>query len=172
MQRLKSLQKSLIRMELSHKIGVVGLGYVGLPLAITFSKIRPVKGFDISIKRINELKKGYDINGEVSETEIKKSKNLTFISKLDNSTENCFIVTAPTPIDNQKKPDLFFLKKATEIISKILKKRDIIMLVHGAHGFKTLKPVQMIEIKQGPFISKLDKIKFNEVDEKKIKIKK
>lgn len=66
----------------------------------------------------------------------------------------------------------FYNNKKKYLFSKILKKRDIIMLVHGAHGFKTLKPVQMIEIKQGPFISKLDKIKFNEVDEKKIKIKK
>ena len=106
---------------------IIGLGYVGLPLAIAFANKRPVKGFDINIKRINQLKKGYDINGELSETEIKKSKNLTFISKLDNLTENCFIITAPTPIDNQKKPDLYFLKKATESISKILKKNDLII---------------------------------------------
>lgn len=66
----------------------------------------------------------------------------------------------------------FYNNKKKYLFSKILKKKDIIMLVHGAHGFKTLKPVQMLEIKQGPFISKLDKVKFTEVDEKKIKIKK
>ena len=66
----------------------------------------------------------------------------------------------------------FYNKNKKYLCSKILKERDIIMLVHGAHGFKVLKNVQMIEVKQGPFLPKLDKIKFNEVNEKKIKIKK
>lgn len=66
----------------------------------------------------------------------------------------------------------FYNTKKKYLFSKILKEKDIIMLVHGAHGFKVIKPIQMIEIKQGPFISKLDKIKFKEADEKKIKIKK
>lgn len=66
----------------------------------------------------------------------------------------------------------FYDNKKKYLFSKILKEKDIIMLVHGAHGFRVIKPVQMIEIKQGPFISKLDKIKFNEIDEKKIKIRK
>jgi len=66
----------------------------------------------------------------------------------------------------------FYDKKTKYLFSKILKENDIIMLVHGAHGFKVVKKVQMLEIKQGPYINKLDKIKFNEIDESKIKIKK
>ena len=66
----------------------------------------------------------------------------------------------------------FYEKNKKYLFSKILKEKDIIMLVHGAHGFKVIKNVQMLEIKQGPYINKLDKVKFDEIDEKKIKIKK
>ena len=66
----------------------------------------------------------------------------------------------------------FYNNSKKYLFSKILKENDIIMLVHGAHGFKVVKKVQMLEIKQGPYINKLDKIKFNEIDESKIKIKK
>ena len=66
----------------------------------------------------------------------------------------------------------FYSNKKKYLFSKILKEKDIIMLVHGAHGFKVIKNIEMIEIKQGPFISKMDKIKFDKTDEKKIKIKK
>jgi hypothetical protein len=66
----------------------------------------------------------------------------------------------------------FYNNNKKYLFSKILKEKDIIMLVHGAHGFKTIKNVEMLEIKQGPFISQRDKIKFNEIDEAKIKIKK
>ena len=66
----------------------------------------------------------------------------------------------------------FYNKTKKYLFSKILKEKDIIMLVHGAHGFKVIKNVQMLEIKQGPYITKLDKVKFDEIDESKIKIKK
>ncbi len=66
----------------------------------------------------------------------------------------------------------FYNNKKIYLFSKILREKDIIMLVHGAHGFKVIKNVQMLEIKQGPYINKLDKVKFNEIDETKIKIKK
>ena len=66
----------------------------------------------------------------------------------------------------------FYNDKKIYLFSKILREKDIIMLVHGAHGFKVIKKVQMLEIKQGPYINKLDKVKFNEIDETKIKIKK
>jgi len=87
------------------------------------------------------------------------------VRKLNHTSEILLILKGVLRVD-------FYSKKKKYLFSKILKEKDIIMLVHGAHGFKVLKPVQMIEIKQGPFISKLDKIRFNEVDEKKIKIKK
>ena len=66
----------------------------------------------------------------------------------------------------------FYNKKKVYLFSKLLKEKDIIMLVHGAHGFKVIKDVQMLEIKQGPYITKLDKVKFDEANESKIKIKK
>ncbi len=66
----------------------------------------------------------------------------------------------------------FYNNKKKYLFSKFLREKDIIMLVHGAHGFKVIKNVQMLEIKQGPYINKLDKVKFNEIDETKIKIKK
>tara|TARA_B110000211_G_C14040815_1_gene536663 strand:+ start:552 stop:986 length:435 start_codon:yes stop_codon:yes gene_type:complete len=66
----------------------------------------------------------------------------------------------------------FYDTKKSYLFSKLLKEKDLIMLVHGAHGFKVIKNVQMIEIKQGPYITKLDKVKFSEINEKKIKIKK
>ena len=105
------------------KLAVIGLGYVGLPLALEFSKKRNVTGFDIQEKRIKELLSGIDKNLEVTKKELDNAKNLIItndIQKLKNI--NCFIVTVPTPIDKQKIPDLKFLFLASETIGKILKK--------------------------------------------------
>ena len=90
---------------------------------------------------------------------------------IKNKLENLYIHPSYSYIEGILRVDFYNTKKKY-LFSKILKEKDIIMLVHGAHGFKVIKPIQMIEIKQGPFISKLDKIKFKEADEKKIKIKK
>ena len=110
------------------KIAVVGLGYVGLPLAVEFSKKRDVIGFDINKDRINELKKGVDVTGELSKKELNQDLFITYTDNL-NILKNCniFIITVPTPIDKNKKPDLNLLKKSSNSIGKIIKKDDIII---------------------------------------------
>jgi len=112
------------------KLAIIGLGYVGLPLAVAFSKKYDVIGYDISKERIEELKKGYDRTLEVEEDELKKAieNGLKFSDKLEDIKEaNVYIITVPTPIDKHKNPDLTPLKKASEAIGKILKKGDIVI---------------------------------------------
>ena len=108
-------------------IAVIGLGYVGLPLAIAFAKKYPTSGFDISKNRIRELKDNFDNTLEVSRSKIKKS-NLTLTDDI-NSLKNVdvFIVTVPTPVNSRKKPDLSFLESACQDIAKILKKNAVII---------------------------------------------
>ena len=109
-------------------IGVVGMGYVGLPLAVEFSRKINVIGFDINKKRISELKRNIDITKEVSKKDLLRSKKITF-SNDPVSLKKCkiFIVTVPTPVDTKNKPDLRNLTRATNLISKILKKNDIVI---------------------------------------------
>lgn len=110
------------------KIGVIGLGYVGLPLAVEFGKIYDVVGFDINEKRISELLDGFDRTKESSESELKESKNLFFSSTLEVLKEcNIFIITVPTPIDKFNAPDLTPLLKASSMVGSILKKGDIVI---------------------------------------------
>lgn len=105
------------------KIAVIGLGYVGLPLAVEFGKKVPVVGFDIHQKRIGELKNGQDHTLEVSPEELAQSMHLQYSAHLDDLKDcNFFIVTVPTPIDEYKQPDLSPLVKASESIAKVLKK--------------------------------------------------
>lgn len=110
------------------KLAVIGLGYVGLPLAVEFGKKRPVVGFDINQKRIAELKSGVDHTLEVSPEELRQAKELSFTYELAALVEsNCFIVTVPTPIDQHKNPDLTPLIQASETVGKVLKKGDIVI---------------------------------------------
>jgi len=116
-------------MELANaKIAVLGLGYVGLPLAVEFSKKFEVVGFDINEARVNELKGGTDSTLEVSEKELAEAKTLTYASdKSILSSCNVFIVTVPTPIDKFKQPDLTPLIKVSEMLGTIIKKGDTII---------------------------------------------
>jgi UDP-N-acetyl-D-glucosamine/UDP-N-acetyl-D-galactosamine dehydrogenase len=110
------------------KIAVIGLGYVGLPLAVEFGRIFSTTGFDINSKRIHELKKGNDHTLEITRQDFNKAKHLSFTSDIKNITScNIFIITVPTPIDSQKRPDLTPLTNASEMIGKILKKQDIVI---------------------------------------------
>jgi UDP-N-acetyl-D-galactosamine dehydrogenase len=110
------------------KIGVIGLGYVGLPLAVEFGKKFDVVGFDINETRINELKSGFDRTKESNKEEIVSSSLLVFSSDISTlKTCNVFIVTVPTPIDKFNAPDLKPLLKASEMIGKVLKKGDIVI---------------------------------------------
>ncbi len=110
------------------KLGIIGLGYVGLPLAVEFAKKKEVIGFDINSNRIDQLKKNLDSTLEVEEKALKDSKNLIFSSNLNDLSDcNCFIVTVPTPIDDAKQPNLEPLFKASEMIGTILKKGDLVI---------------------------------------------
>ena len=110
------------------KIAIIGLGYVGLPLAVEFGKKRDVIGFDINELRINMLKNGFDSTLEITDNELKDSMNLCYTSNIDDIKDcKIFIVTVPTPIDENKKPDLVPLEKSSESIGSILKKDDIVI---------------------------------------------
>lgn len=110
------------------KIAIIGLGYVGLPLAVEFGKKVPVVGFDIYQKRIDELQSGQDHTLEVSPKELKQATHLSYTTNLQQLADcNFFIVTVPTPIDEFKQPDLTPLVKASESIARVLKKGDVIV---------------------------------------------
>nr|WP_321427554.1 nucleotide sugar dehydrogenase [uncultured Campylobacter sp.] len=112
------------------KIAIIGLGYVGMPLAAAFSSKFKVFGFDLNSTRINELKSGFDRTLELDESAMKKvlESGMSFSSELDSIKEaNFFIVTVPTPIDEHKNPDLSPLKGASTSVAKVLKKGDIVV---------------------------------------------
>jgi UDP-N-acetyl-D-galactosamine dehydrogenase len=110
------------------RIGVIGLGYVGLPLAVEFGKHFDTVGFDIKKTRIAELKVGKDSTLECSPVELKASRKLKFSSNLkDLGPCNVFIVTVPTPIDRYNRPDLTPLERSSETVGKVLKKGDIVI---------------------------------------------
>lgn len=110
------------------KIGIIGLGYVGLPLAVEFGKILDVVGFDINEERIKELKSGHDRTLEVDKKELATAAKLSFSSDAkDLKSVNYFIVTVPTPVDEYKTPDLTPLVKASETVGKVLKRGDTVI---------------------------------------------
>lgn len=110
------------------KIAVIGLGYVGLPLAVEFGKVMPTVGFDINRKRIGELKEGNDFTKEVEKKELQSAEKLSFTFESSAIADaNIYIVTVPTPIDNHNNPDLTPLIKASETVGNLLSKNDIII---------------------------------------------
>jgi UDP-N-acetyl-D-glucosamine/UDP-N-acetyl-D-galactosamine dehydrogenase len=109
-------------------IGIVGLGYVGLPLAVEFGKIADTIGFDINDERIKELHNGLDRTREVEKSELQAASKLTFSSSVNDLRKaNYFIVTVPTPVDDAKKPDLRPLQSASKTVGSVLKKNDIVI---------------------------------------------
>jgi len=109
-------------------LALIGLGYVGLPLAVEFSKKYKVIGFDINDRRIDELKKGKDRTLEVSSKELAEAKHLSFTNKLEDlKRADVFIVTVPTPVDDFKVPDLTPVLKASETVGKVIKKGDVVV---------------------------------------------
>lgn len=110
------------------KIGIIGLGYVGLPLAVEFGKVTDTVGFDINRDRIEELRHGVDRTLEVEPAELSQATRLIYsVNREDLRTVNYFIVTVPTPVDQYKKPDLQPLVKASETVGGVLKKGDIVI---------------------------------------------
>lgn len=110
------------------KISIIGLGYVGLPLAVEFGKKRTVIGYDINEQRINELKKGLDNTLEIPIQELAKAVYLKFTNNIED-IKSCqiFIITVPTPINKDKSPDLTFIKNSTNLVGSILKKGDVVI---------------------------------------------
>jgi len=110
------------------KIAVIGLGYVGLPLAVEFGKSRPVIGFDINAERIEDLRAGHDVTQEVSDDELAVAGHLSFSTNpADLKEASIYIVTVPTPIDPYKRPDLSPLLKASEMLGRVLKRGDVVI---------------------------------------------
>lgn len=110
------------------KIAIIGLGYVGLPLAVEFGKKYPVIGFDINQQRIDELKRGQDHTLEVTSDELLQAKLLSFSANLDDLKScNFFVVTVPTPVDKVNRPDLTPLQKASKTVAEVLSKGDIVV---------------------------------------------
>ena len=138
------------------RIAVIGLGYVGLPLAAAFGEKREVVGFDINPKRIAELKDGIDFTREVSREELASSSKLSFTDSLDGIADcQVYIVTVPTPIDEYKSPDLTPLVKASESVGKVLKKGDIVVYE------STVFPGATEEVCV-PVLEKVSGLKFNQ----------
>lgn len=137
------------------KIAIIGLGYVGLPLAVEFGKRYPTFGFDINQVRIDELKKGQDKTLEVSPEELKESKQLQYYSDIE-SVKDCqvFIITVPTPVDDANQPDFTALIKASGAVGKVLKKNDIVIYE------STVYPGATEEICV-PVLEKISGLKFN-----------
>jgi len=137
------------------KLAIIGLGYVGLPLAVEFGKRRPVVGFDINQKRIAELKSGKDHTLETESEELKQAKHLSFSGNSEDLRNcNVFIVTVPTPIDQYKRPDLMPLIKASEIIGSVLKRDDIVIYESTVYPGAT-------EEDCSPVLEKFSGLKFN-----------
>ena len=110
------------------KLAVIGLGYVGLPLAAEFAKFREVVGFDIDTDRVAELKRGNDRTRELSQAELAGAQGLKLSCDPDDLAAcNCYIVTVPTPVDSYKRPDLSALLTASKLVGKILSAGDIVI---------------------------------------------
>ncbi|QOW54228.1 MULTISPECIES: Vi polysaccharide biosynthesis UDP-N-acetylglucosamine C-6 dehydrogenase TviB [Acinetobacter] len=138
------------------KIAVIGLGYVGLPLAVEFGKKVPVIGFDIQQKRIEELQSGQDHTLEVSPEELQQATQLSYSANLDDLKScNFFIVTVPTPVDHVNRPDLTPLQKASETIGQVLNPGDIVVYE------STVYPGATEEVCI-PVLEKISGLKFNQ----------
>ena len=138
------------------KIAVIGLGYVGLPLAIEFSKLFSVIGFDLNNKRIDELKSNFDITGETSKHNLASSKDIIYSNNFDDTIDaNFYIICVPTPIDTDNNPDLNPIKFATELVAKNLSEGDIV--VYESTVYPGLTEEYCV-----PILEKISKLRFNE----------
>ena len=139
-----------------YRIAVIGLGYVGLPLAVEFGKKFDTLGFDINIERITELEKGIDRTLEVDQAKLKESTNIKFSANLhDLKNYNFFIITVPTPVDKYNKPDLAPLKRASETVANVLKTGDIVVYESTVYPGAT-------EEECVPVLERLSGLKFNQ----------
>jgi UDP-N-acetyl-D-galactosamine dehydrogenase len=117
-----------MKISINTRIAIIGLGYVGLPLAVEFGKKYPTIGFDINRHRVAELREGIDSTKETDSEELASATRLTYSTDINDLREaNVFIVTVPTPVDQHRRPDLTPLKSASETIGKVIKKGDIVV---------------------------------------------
>lgn len=138
------------------KLAIIGLGYVGLPLAVEFGKKRTVVGFDVNAKRVTELQSGYDHTLETGPEELQQAKYLSYTTNLELLCAcNCFIVTVPTPVDNSNRPDLTPLIKASETVGRVLKPGDIVIYESTVYPGATEEDCV-------PILEKLSGLKFNQ----------
>lgn len=138
------------------KLAIIGLGYVGLPLAVEFGKKRSVIGFDINQRRIDELRVGKDETLETSEEELRAVKLMTFTTNSEDlRAANCYIVTVPTPIDVHKRPDMTPLIKASETVGKVLKAGDVVIYESTVYPGATEEDCV-------PVLEKFSGLKFNQ----------
>jgi UDP-N-acetyl-D-galactosamine dehydrogenase len=138
------------------KVAVIGLGYVGLPLAVEFSKRRPVVGFDINRARISALREGRDTTLEINDEELAAATGMQFTCEMEDLKDcNVFIATVPTPIDHYKRPDFGPLVGASETIGRMLKKDDIVIYESTVYPGAT-------EEECVPVLERLSGLKYNE----------
>ena len=138
------------------RVGVIGLGYVGLPLAVEFGKHFETIGFDIRPERVAELERGRDSTLEVSRAELKSADRLVYTTKLrDLKSCNVFIVTVPTPIDGYKRPDLTPLVRASESVGQVIKRGSVVVYE------STVYPGCTEEVCV-PILERVSGLKFNE----------
>ena len=138
------------------KLAIIGLGYVGLPLAVEFGKKRSVVGFDINTVRVGELRSGLDQTLEVDSAELKMATGLSYTTSLEDLNAcNVFIVTVPTPVDEYNRPDLSPLIKASETIGKVLKQGDIVIYESTVYPGATEEDCV-------PVLEKISGLKFNQ----------
>ena len=136
-------------------ICVLGLGYVGLPLAVEFGKKYPTLGFDINATRVQQLSQGIDVTLECSEKELQEARHLSFASKMESIAScNYYIVTVPTPVDEVNRPNLTPLQKASETVGSVLKKGDVVIYE------STVYPGATEEVCV-PILEKVSGLKFN-----------
>lgn len=138
------------------KLAIIGLGYVGLPLAVEFGRKRCVVGFDINQKRVSELEAGHDATLETTQEELKSAHSLRYTADKEDLHEcNFFVVTVPTPIDQYNQPDLTPLIKASETVGKALKKGDIVVYESTVYPGATEEDCV-------PVLERLSGLKFNQ----------
>ena len=136
-------------------IGIIGLGYVGTPLALSLGRFFKVVGFDLNKKRISQLKNKNDITNETNLTEFTKAKKIFFTSEVKDLKDcNIFIITVPSPVTKTNKPDFYYLKKASSLVAKVMKRKSIIIYESTVYPGAT-------EEQCVPVIEKISKLKYN-----------
>ena len=136
-------------------IAIIGLGYVGLPLAVEFGKKRKVIGFEIKTERVAELESGYDSTLETTEKDLKEAKHLSYTTNIEDLKQaEIFIIAVPTPTDKNNRPDLTPLIKASETVGKILKQNDIVIYESTVYPGATEEDCV-------PILEKISNLKFN-----------